>query len=161
VRIGAANLFTVAVRELKDDSVPLVDADAVKASPVSAQLFQPIRRRYPQVFDRCAGVQQIEFLLHPTPELAANPAGRLAVAPVVNIGSRRIPEAGDHKDSIPEYRYSCTLQDGEIRMPKADKLEPTASPISFAAPSTARLGMAILCWKFSKASPPRRHPLIP
>jgi len=92
----------------------------------------------------------IEFLLHPTPELAANPAGRLAVAPVVNIGSRRIPKLEITKIVYLNTGYSCTLQDGEIRCPKQISSNPPASPISFAAPSTARLGMAILCWKFSK-----------
>jgi hypothetical protein len=32
---------------------------------------------------------------------------------VIDFGSRRIPEAGDHKDSIPEYplfRYGCEME---------------------------------------------------
>jgi len=51
-------------------------------------------------------------LLDPAPEFASNPAGRFAGAPVIDVGSRRIPEAGDHKDSIPEYpifMYNCEM----------------------------------------------------
>jgi hypothetical protein len=103
VVICAANLFTVAIRELKDDSILLVHPNAVKAIEISSQFLQSVGGRSPQVFDRCASVQQIELLLHPAPEFASNSAGRLGVAPVVNIGARRIPEAGDHKDIIPEY----------------------------------------------------------
>jgi hypothetical protein len=103
VVVCAADLFTVAVRELKDDSILLVYTDAVKASEVSSQFLQPVGGRRPQVFDGCASVEQIEFLLHPAPEFAPNSAGRFGVAPVVNIGARRIAEAGDHKNSIPEY----------------------------------------------------------
>jgi len=110
VVVYAANLFTVAIRELEDDSILLVHADTVKASEISSQLLQPVGGRYPQILDGCAGIQRIEFALHPAPELASNPAGRFGVTPVIDVGTRRIPEAGDHKDSIPEYRlfmYGC------------------------------------------------------
>jgi hypothetical protein len=103
VIICAANLCTVAICELEYDSILLVHANTVKASEISSQLLQSVGGRYPQVFDGCAGIQQIEFALHPAPEFAANPAGRFGVAPVIDIGTGRIPEAGDHKDSIPEY----------------------------------------------------------
>jgi hypothetical protein len=95
--ISAANFFTFAVREFEYDSILLVHADTVKASEIPPQLLQSIGGRYPQVLDGRAGVEQIEFLLQPTPQLASNPAGSFAVAPVVDVGSRRIPEAGDHK----------------------------------------------------------------
>ena len=101
--ICTANFFTGTIRELKDDSILLVYTDAVKTSEVSSQLLQPVGGRRPQVFDGCASVEQIEFLLHPAPEFAPNSAGRFGIAPVVNIGARRIAEAGDHKSSIPEY----------------------------------------------------------
>jgi hypothetical protein len=51
--------------------------------------------------------------MHPAPEFASDPAGRFGVAPVIDVGSRRIPEAGDHKPSIPEYTifmYSCEIE---------------------------------------------------
>jgi hypothetical protein len=103
VVIRAANLFTIAVREFEYNSILLVHANTVKAGEIAPQLFQSIGRRDPEVVDGCAGIQQIEFLLHPTPQLAPNPAGRFAIAPVIDVGSRRIPEAGDHRHSIPEY----------------------------------------------------------
>jgi hypothetical protein len=99
--IYTANLFTVAVRELEDDSILLAHADTVIAREISSQPLKSVSGRYPQVIDGCTGVQQIEFLPHPAPELASNPAGRFAVAPVINVGSCRIRETGDHKRSIP------------------------------------------------------------
>jgi hypothetical protein len=110
VVICAANLFTVAIHELKDDAILLVHADTVKASEIPSQLLQPVGGRYPQVFDGCAGIPQIEFAPHPAPKFASNPAGRFGVAPVIDVGTGRIPEAGDHKDIIPEYplfMYGC------------------------------------------------------
>jgi hypothetical protein len=101
VVVCAANLFTIAIRELEDDSILLVHADTVKINEM--QLLQSVGGRHPQVLDGCAGIQQIEFLLHPAPELASNPAGRFGVAPVIDVGGRCIAETGDHKDSIPEY----------------------------------------------------------
>jgi hypothetical protein len=103
VIVCAANLFTIAVRELEDDSILPVHADTVKTNEISPQLLQPVGGRHPQVLDGCAGIQQIEFLLHPAPELASNPAGRFGVAPVIDVGGRYIPETGDHRNSIPEY----------------------------------------------------------
>jgi hypothetical protein len=103
VVIRAANLFTIAVREFEYNSILLVHANTVKAGEIAPQLFQSIGRRDPEVVDGCAGIQQIKFLLHPTPQLAPNPAGRFAIAPVIDVGSRRIPEAADHRHSIPEY----------------------------------------------------------
>ena len=104
--IGAANLLAVAVRESKDDSILLINADTPKASEISATLFEAIGGRCPQILDRRASVQQIEFLLHPAPKFASNSTGRFAVAPVIDVGGRRISEAGDHKGSIPEYPLS-------------------------------------------------------
>src|SRR5260221_5979846 len=101
--ISAANFFTFAVREFEYESILLVHADTVKASAIPPQLLQSIGGRHPQIFDGRTCIQQIEFLLQPTPQLASNAAGSFAVAPVVDVGSRRIPEAGDHKDNIPEY----------------------------------------------------------
>jgi len=103
VVVYAANLFTFAVHEPEDDSILLVYANTAKAGEISPELLQPVGGRYPQVLNGCASIQQIEFALHPAPEFASNPAGRFAVAPVIDVGSRLIPEAGDHKDSIPEY----------------------------------------------------------
>jgi hypothetical protein len=103
VVVYAANLFTFAVHEPEDDSILLVHANTVKAGKISPELLQPVGGRYPQVLDGCAGIQQIEFVLYPAPELASNPTGRFGVAPVIDVGSRLIPETGDHKDSIPEY----------------------------------------------------------
>jgi hypothetical protein len=102
VVICAANLFTVAIRELKDDSILLVHTDAVKASEISSQFLQVVGGRRPQVLHGCASIQQIEFALHPAPELASNPTG-FGIAPVVDVGAGRISETGDHKNSIPEY----------------------------------------------------------
>jgi hypothetical protein len=103
VVICAANLFTGAIRELKDDSILLVHADAVKAIEISSQLLKPVGGRCPQVLHGRASIQQIEFALHPVPEFAANSAGRFGVAPVIDVGTGCIPETGDHQDSIPEY----------------------------------------------------------
>ena len=117
--IGAANLCTIAGREFEYDSILLVHADTVEASECSSQLLQSISGRYPQVVDRCAGIQHIEFLLHPAPEFASNPAGSFAIVPVIDVGGRRIPEAGDHKDSIPEYPlvvYSCESRGIHVRI---------------------------------------------
>jgi hypothetical protein len=97
VVVCAANLFTVAIRKLEDDSILSVHSDTVKASEISFELLQPVGGRYPQIIDGCAGIQQIEFALDAAPEFASNPAGRFAVAPVIDIGTRRIPKAGDHK----------------------------------------------------------------
>ena len=94
--VGAANLGTVAVREFEYDSILLVYADTVEAGESSPQFLQSIGRGDPQVFDGRAGIQQIEFLLHPAPELASNPTGSFAVVPVIDIRRRRISEAGDH-----------------------------------------------------------------
>src|ERR1700737_5137870 len=102
VVIRAANLFTIAVREFEYNSILLVHANTVKAGEIAPQLVLSIGRRDPQVVDGCASIQQIEFLLHPTPQLAPNPAGCFTVAPVIDVGSRRIPEAADHRHSIPE-----------------------------------------------------------
>src|SRR5260370_42183600 len=82
VVICAANFFTGAIRELKDDSILLVYTYAVKTSEVSSQFLQPVGGRRPQVFDGCASVEQIEFLLHPVSEFAPNSARRFGVAPV-------------------------------------------------------------------------------
>jgi hypothetical protein len=112
VVIGAANAFTVAVRKFEYNSILLVYADAVVASEVPPQLLQSIGGRRSQVLDRCAGIQQIEFLLYPAPKIASNSAGRFAVAPVVDIDSCRIPETGDHEASIPEYPRS--MYSGEM-----------------------------------------------
>jgi hypothetical protein len=90
----------------------LVNADTVKISEISSQLLQPIGGRCPQVFDGCTGVQQIELALHTVPEVAPNPAGGFGVAPVVDVGGRGIPEARDHKSSIPEY--SLVMYSGEM-----------------------------------------------
>jgi hypothetical protein len=103
VVIYAANLFTVAIHELKDDAILLVHADTVKASEISSQPLQSVGGRRPQIFDGCASVEQIEFLLHPAPELAPNPTGRFGIAPVIDVGTGRILETGDHLYSIPEY----------------------------------------------------------
>jgi hypothetical protein len=103
VVVYAANLFTFAVHEPEDDSILLVHANTVKAGEISPELFQTVGGRYPQVLNGCAGIQQIEFALYPAPELASNPTGRFGVVPVIDVGSRLIPETGDHKDSIPEY----------------------------------------------------------
>jgi hypothetical protein len=103
VVVYAANLFTFAVHEPEDDSILLVRANTVKAGEISLELLQPVGGRYTQVLDGCAGIQQIEFVLYPAPELASNSTGRFGVTPVIDVGSRLIPEAGDHKDSIPEY----------------------------------------------------------
>jgi hypothetical protein len=104
--ISAADLFAVAIREPEDDSILLVHADTVKAGEISSELLQPIGGRDAQIRDGCAGIQQIEILLHPAPEFMSNSAGRFAVAPVIDVGRRRIPETGDHKTSIPEYTIS-------------------------------------------------------
>jgi hypothetical protein len=95
--ISAANVFTVTVFKLEDEAILPVHADTVKSGQISSQLLQSVGGRRPQVLDGCAGIQQIEFLLHPAPKLASNLAGRFAVAPVKNVGSRRIPEVGDNK----------------------------------------------------------------
>jgi hypothetical protein len=113
VVVCAANLFTIAVRELEDDSILLVHADTVKTNEISPQLLQSVGGRHPQVLDGCAGIQQIEFLLHPAPELASNPAGRFGVAPVIDVGGRYIPKTGDHKNSIPEYSLSMYIFEAE------------------------------------------------
>jgi hypothetical protein len=103
VVVYAANLFIFAIHEPEDDSILLVHVNTVKASEISPELLQPVGGRYPQVLDGCASIQQVEFVLHPAPELASNPTGRFGVAPVIDVGSGLIPETGDHKDSIPEY----------------------------------------------------------
>ena len=102
--IGAADFFTVAIREFEDDSILLVHADTVIASEISFQLLQSIGGRYPQILYGCAGIQQIEFALHTAPEHASDPPGRLAVTPMIDVRCRGIAEAGDHNRSIPEYR---------------------------------------------------------
>jgi hypothetical protein len=104
--IGAANLLAVAVRESKDDSILLINADTPKASEISATLFEAIGGKCPQILDRGAGIQQVEFLLHSAPEFAPDPAGGFRVVPVIEIGGRGIPETGDHGKSIPEYTLS-------------------------------------------------------
>jgi len=101
--ISAANLFAVAVRELEYDSILLVHPDTVKTCEIASQLLQSIRRRHSQIVDGRAGVQQVKFLLHPAPEFPSNAASRFAGAAVINVGSRGIPEAGNHLDSIPDY----------------------------------------------------------
>jgi hypothetical protein len=106
VIISTANLFTSPVGKLEYDSILLVHADTVKAGQISFQFLQPVGGRCPQILDRRASVQQIEFLLHPAPKFASNSTGRFAVAPVIDVGGRRISEAGDHKGSIPEYPLS-------------------------------------------------------
>jgi hypothetical protein len=103
VVVDAANLFTFAVHEPEDDSIVLVHANTVKAGEISPELLQPIGGRYPHILNGCAGVQQIEFVLYPAPELASNPTGAFGVVPVIDIRSRLIPETGDHGDGIPEY----------------------------------------------------------
>jgi hypothetical protein len=118
VVIGTANFFTVAVRKLEDDSILLVDADTVKASEISSQLLQSVGGRDSQVFDGGRGIQQVEFLLNAVPELTLNPAGRFGVAPVIDVGCGRIPETGDHEDSIPEYTismYSCEREEFHVQ----------------------------------------------
>jgi hypothetical protein len=103
VVVYAANLFTFAVHEPEDDTIRLVHANTVKAGAISAELLPPVDGRYPQVLDGRARIQQIEFVLHPAPELASNPTGAFGVVPVIDIRSRLIPETGDHGDGIPEY----------------------------------------------------------
>src|ERR1700737_3776540 len=103
VVIRAANLFTIAVREFEYNSILLVHANTVKAGEIAPQLFQSIGGRDPQVVDGCESIQQIEFLPPPAPPPAPKPGGCFSVAPVIDGGSRRIPEAADHRHSIPEY----------------------------------------------------------
>ena len=104
--VGATNLITPAVREFEYDSILLIHADTIKSGEISSQLLQPIGRRCTQVLDGTAGIQQIELLLHAAPELSPNPARRFAVFSVINVGSRGVPEAGDHEASIAEYPVS-------------------------------------------------------
>src|SRR5260221_14782289 len=78
--ISAANFFTFAVREFEYDSILLVHADSVKASAIPAQLLESIGGRHPHIFDVRICIQQIEFLLHPIPQLASNAAWMFAVA---------------------------------------------------------------------------------
>src|ERR1700684_2902924 len=104
--VSAANVFTVAVRELKDNSILPIDADTEKAGEISAKLFQPVGRWNPQVIDRGAGIQQVEFLRHAAPEFAPDLAGGFRVAPVIDIGGRGIPPAGGQRHSKPGYTVS-------------------------------------------------------
>jgi hypothetical protein len=101
--IGAAYRFTSSIREFEDDSILLVHSDTIKASEISPQFFQPVAGRYPQIFDNSASIEQIEFLLQSAPKLASDLAGRSAIGPMINVGGRRIPKAGDHTAIIPEY----------------------------------------------------------
>jgi hypothetical protein len=98
--------LAVAVREPKDDSILLINADTPKASETSAKLFEATSGRCPQILDRGAGIQQVEFLLYSAPEFAPDRAGGFPVVPVIDIGGRGIPETGDHGESIPEYTIS-------------------------------------------------------
>ena len=53
--IRAADLFTVAIRELEDDPVLLVHANAVMTGEISSQLLQPVRERTTQAL-RASGM---------------------------------------------------------------------------------------------------------
>jgi|SRR5580704_16993316 hypothetical protein len=117
--ISAANVFTVAVRKSEYDPILLVHADTVEASHVPAQFLQSIRGRNPQILNGCAGIEQVEFLLHSVPEFASDLAGGFAIVSVINVGGRRVPEAGDHRESILEYPISVYSIEAEAaRVPK-------------------------------------------
>jgi len=70
VIICAANLFTVAIRKLEEQSILLVHTNTMKAGEISPEFFQSVGGRNAQVLERRAGVHQVEFLLYSAPKFA-------------------------------------------------------------------------------------------
>ena len=83
------------------DSVPLIDPDAVLASPIASQRFESIPRRYPKIFQAFRRIELVQPTASDRPELrwAALP-GRLRILTVEHVFRAGIPERAYHLSTI-------------------------------------------------------------
>lgn len=98
--VGTTDLCALTSDETKDNSILLIHTNTVKPIKIPSQLLQSVRWRNSQVFKREAGIQQIELLLYSRPKHARQLASGLAVAPVKNVGRRRVREADNHQAQL-------------------------------------------------------------
>jgi len=86
--------------------VPLIDPDAVLASPIASQRFESIPRRYPKIFQAFHRIELVQLTASDRPELRwAAPPGRLRIPAVEHVFRALIREGPDHRDMI--ARPSC------------------------------------------------------
>jgi len=97
------------LRPPKDDAPLIVDANAVKASQLAAQGFEPISGWRPQIEKTVSAVQQVEL-----PNRSCDDRGRERPHPtganaVVEIRGRPVSERCDHAPRLSFTRYPCNI----------------------------------------------------
>ena len=89
------NLFRVSIAPHKADAPLVIDADAVLAGPVAAQLLQPVAGRHAEVVQLLSRVDHDELPQHQPEQFGRKPADALTPEEPLGI---RVREALDHPE---------------------------------------------------------------
>lgn len=101
--ILAFHLGSVATLEAKDNSVLVINPDAVETSPVPFEGLQVVTGRHFQVIQGVCSVQHVEFATYDGPELSRNVARLLRIDSVEYILRRLIAKRLDHFAILHSY----------------------------------------------------------
>jgi hypothetical protein len=78
----------------------IVHPKTVAAGLLALKSLQPIPGWYDQIFKARRRIQQLQFTLHPAPQIAGNPAALAGIPFPEQIGGRLIGERLNHDDSM-------------------------------------------------------------